>query len=90
MIPSVPSDPGDVLHGDVLHEDIGSSTLWTRVNIAEACPGVPTPLTWSWFGYGSDVGVSRAWVRMGVLPAWRGERQPHTQHRRGGAERADR
>jgi pyruvate,water dikinase len=59
----------------VLHEDIGPSTLWTRVNIAEACPGVPTPLTWSWFGYGSDVGVSRAWVRMGVLPAWRGERQ---------------
>jgi pyruvate,water dikinase len=68
VIPQVPHD--------VLHEDIGGSTLWTRVNIAEACPGVPTPLTWSWFGYGSDVGVSRAWVRMGVLPAWRGERQP--------------
>lgn len=66
-----PPDPHDVLH-----EDIGDTTLWTRVNIAEACPGVPTPLTWSWFGYGSDVGVSRGWVRMGVLPAWRGERQP--------------
>lgn len=65
-----PHDPDDVLH-----EDIGDSSLWTRVNIAEACPGVPTPLTWSWFGYGSDVGVSRGWVRMGVLPAWRGERR---------------
>ncbi|HTK61082.1 MAG TPA: PEP-utilizing enzyme [Pseudonocardia sp.] len=70
MTPTPGHDPDDVLH-----EDIGDSTLWTRVNIAEACPGVPTPLTWSWFGYGSDVGVSRGWVRMGVLPAWRGERQ---------------
>ena len=71
MIPPPSYDPADVLH-----EDIGPSTLWTRVNIAEACPGVPTPLTWSWFGHGSDVGVSRGWVRMGVLPAWRGERRP--------------
>jgi pyruvate,water dikinase len=60
---------------DVLHEDIGPTALWTRANIAEACPGVPTPLTWSWFGPGSDIGVSSAWVRMGVLPAHRSKRQ---------------
>lgn len=60
---------------DVLHEDIGPTALWTRANIAEACPGVPTPLTWSWFGPASDIGVSGAWVRMGVLPAERARRQ---------------
>ncbi len=65
--------PGD--GWDVLHEDIGPSALWTRVNIAEACPGVPTPLTWTWFGPASDAGVSRGWAEMGVLPAERGRRQ---------------
>ncbi len=60
---------------DVLHEDLGPTSLWTRVNIAEAMPGVPTPLTWTWAGPASDVGVSRAWVNMGALPAERGERQ---------------
>jgi phosphohistidine swiveling domain-containing protein len=61
---------------DVLHEDIGDTSLWTRVNIAEAFPGVPTPLTWSWAGPASDIGVCGAWVRMGVLPRRRSERQP--------------
>ncbi len=60
---------------DVLNEDLGPTSLWTRVNIAEAIPGVPTPLTWSWSGPSSDIGVSRAWVKMGALPASRGSRQ---------------
>ncbi len=60
---------------DVLNEDLGPTALWTRVNIAEAIPGIPTPLTWSWSGPSSDIGVSRAWVKMGALPASRGQRQ---------------
>ncbi|HEY1966910.1 MAG TPA: PEP-utilizing enzyme [Pseudonocardia sp.] len=73
--------PGPAEDWDVLHEDIGDRALWTRVNIAEACPGVPTPLTWSWFGPASDVGVSRGWVELGVLPAGRGRRQERVADR---------
>ena len=53
---------------DVLDEPIGSATTWTRVNVGEAFPGVPTPLTWTWAGPASDAGVTRGWVRMGVFP----------------------
>jgi pyruvate,water dikinase len=53
---------------DVLDEAIGSTTTWTRVNVGEAFPGVPTPLTWTWAGPASDAGVTRGWVRMGVFP----------------------
>jgi pyruvate,water dikinase len=53
---------------DVLDEPIGSTTSWTRVNVGEAFPGVPTPLTWTWAGPASDAGVTRGWVKMGVFP----------------------
>lgn len=53
---------------DVLDEPIGSRRTWTRVNVGEAFPGVPTPLTWSWAGPASDLGICRGWVRMGVFP----------------------
>jgi pyruvate,water dikinase len=53
---------------DVLDEPIGAETTWTRVNVGEAFPGVPTPLTWTWAGPASDAGVTRGWVRMGVFP----------------------
>ncbi|HET7721372.1 MAG TPA: hypothetical protein VFK43_15505, partial [Acidimicrobiales bacterium] len=53
---------------DVLNEPIGSTTSWTRVNVGEAFPGVPTPLTWTWAGPASDAGVTRGWVKMGVFP----------------------
>jgi phosphohistidine swiveling domain-containing protein len=59
---------------DVLDEPIGTATTWTRVNVGEAFPGVPTPLTWTWAGPASDAGVTRGWVRMGVFP--RSESRP--------------
>ena len=31
-----------------------STAAWTTVNISEALPGVPTPLTWSFFRRGID------------------------------------
>jgi rifampicin phosphotransferase len=52
---------------DVLSEDLGDFNLWTRVNVSEAVPGVPTPLTWSWFGPATNDAGLRAWQRMGVF-----------------------
>lgn len=66
---------------DVLDEEIGPATTWTRVNVGEAVPGVPTPLTWTWMGPASDVGVSRAWVNMGVFPARDAARKPAVEDR---------
>ncbi|MCZ7526753.1 MAG: PEP-utilizing enzyme [Acidimicrobiia bacterium] len=53
---------------DPLHEELDGSGTWTRVNIGEAIPGVPTPLTWTWCGPAWDESLRRAWVRMGVFP----------------------
>src|SRR5438874_5939517 len=58
----------DHLDVDVLDESCGAARTWTRVNIGEAFPGVPTPLTWSWAGPTSDELIRRAWVEMGVFP----------------------
>lgn len=40
---------------------------WSRVNIAEALPGVPTPLTWSMWNTGLGLGQRRSQMRLGVL-----------------------
>lgn len=40
---------------------------WTRVNIAEALPGVPTPLTWSVWRTGLGEGQRRCQIRLGVV-----------------------
>lgn len=66
---------------DVLDEPIGSATTWTRVNVGEAFPGVPTPLTWTWAGPASDAGVTRGWVRMGVFPRSRSRPSPNVAER---------
>jgi pyruvate,water dikinase len=52
---------------DVLDEDIGEAVFWTRVNVGEAWPGVPTPLTATWAGPGIDAIVSRAWTSLGAF-----------------------
>jgi hypothetical protein len=31
----------------VLHDQSGPTTMWTTANVAEAIPGLLTPLTWS-------------------------------------------
>ena len=54
---------------DVLDEDIGDRVFWTRVNVGEAWPGVPTPLTWTWAGPGIDAIVCRAWTALGTYSA---------------------
>jgi pyruvate,water dikinase len=54
---------------DVLDEDIGDRVFWTRVNVGEAWPGVPTPLTWTWAGPGIDAIVCRAWTALGAYSA---------------------
>ena len=66
---------------DVLDEACGPARTWTRVNIGEAFPGVPTPLTWSWAGPASDELIRRAWVEMGVFPRSLRERPPAADDR---------
>lgn len=66
---------------DVLDEPIGPDTTWTRVNVGEAIPGVPTPLTWTWTGPASDIGISQGWARMGVFTAAEAARQSDVDDR---------
>jgi pyruvate,water dikinase len=40
---------------------------WSRVNIAEALPGVPTPLTWSVWRAGLGTGQRESQMRLGVV-----------------------
>jgi hypothetical protein len=54
---------------DPLHEQSGPTTFWSTVNLAEAIPGVPTPMSWSIFSIGNEVSVSRG--PHGLPPAWR-------------------
>ena len=44
-----------------------TGSRWTRANIAEAVPGVPTPLTWSVWSDGLNEGHRRSQVRLGVV-----------------------
>lgn len=40
---------------------------WTRANIAEAVPGVPTPLTWSVWSTGLNDGHRQSQIQLGVV-----------------------
>ena len=53
---------------DPLHEQSGPATFWSTVNLAEAIPGVPSPMSWSIFSVGNEVSVPHAYYRLGVLP----------------------
>ncbi len=53
---------------DPLHEQSGPTTFWSTANLAEAIPGVPTPMSWSIFSMGNEVSVPYAYYRLGVLP----------------------
>jgi phosphohistidine swiveling domain-containing protein len=46
-----------------------ATSRWTRANIGEAVPGVPTPLTWSLWGPATDYAQWTAQVALGVVPA---------------------
>jgi len=68
-VPAKPADPGDPLH-----DTCSPATMWSAGNVAEAMPGVPTPLSWSIQGPGVNLGAHRAFVDMGVLPTLPGRR----------------
>jgi pyruvate,water dikinase len=53
---------------DLLDQPLGPTRTWTRVNNAEAFPGVPTPLTWDLIGRPADEAATLAWIRLGVFP----------------------
>lgn len=52
---------------DPLHEQSGPDTYWTTVNVGEAMPGVPTPMSWSIFSVGNEVSVPRCYSRLGIM-----------------------
>ncbi len=52
---------------DPLHEQSGPETYWSTVNLAEAVPGVPTPLSWSIFSVGNEISVPHAYHGLGIL-----------------------
>ena len=52
----------------VFDQEVRSDCTWTRVNVGEAMPGVPAPLTWTWCGAASNEFLFRAWVELGVFP----------------------
>jgi pyruvate,water dikinase len=53
---------------DPLHCNIEVRREWTTTNFSEAMPGVPTPLTWSVWHRGMELGAQRGFVRLGLLP----------------------
>ncbi|MGH9036033.1 MAG: PEP-utilizing enzyme [Acidimicrobiia bacterium] len=52
---------------DPLHDDSGPATLWSRVNAAEAMPGVLTPLGWTFWIGPSERGARRGFTDMGIM-----------------------
>jgi phosphohistidine swiveling domain-containing protein len=61
-----PSDALDLTR-DPRHSSSAPDTLWTTVNVAEAIPGVITPLGWSIWGPASDLGMRKTFAAFGVL-----------------------
>jgi len=54
---------------DPLSEDSGPRVCWTRINTAEAAPGILTPLAWSGFYRGpSEIAVMTGFADLGVMP----------------------
>jgi pyruvate,water dikinase len=45
----------------------GPHTFWTRVNAAEALPGVITPLTWTLYAPVAEISIRTAFCELGVL-----------------------
>jgi phosphohistidine swiveling domain-containing protein len=46
-----------------------SARFWTTVNAAEALPGVPTPMNWTWYDEGTEAAMLRGLALMGARPA---------------------
>ncbi len=59
-----PPSPGDPVHGRSAPD-----SHWSTANLAEAMPGVLTPLGWSVWGPASELGARDAFYAMGAIPA---------------------
>ncbi len=53
---------------NVLHQISGPHVAWSRVNTAESIVGVQTPLSWSFWDQGGELGFRRAYCELGFLP----------------------
>jgi pyruvate,water dikinase len=54
---------------NVLHSRSGPRASWSTINLAEAMPGVATPLGWSVWGPAGELGARAPFLAMGALPA---------------------
>ena len=52
----------------VLHQVSGPLVEWSRVNTAESIVGVQTPLSWSFWDDGGELGFRLAYCELGFLP----------------------
>lgn len=53
---------------DVLHQESGPAITWSRVNMAESVIGVQTPLSWSFWDAGGEMGFRIGYHQLGLLP----------------------
>ncbi len=53
---------------NVLHQLSGPGVVWSRVNTAESIVGVQTPLSWSFWDDGGELGFRLAYCELGFLP----------------------
>jgi pyruvate,water dikinase len=53
---------------DNLHWESGPDTTWSRVNVAEAIPGVQTPMSWSMWESAGERAFRISYVQLGFLP----------------------
>jgi pyruvate, water dikinase len=53
---------------DDLTDRSQDGVLWSRVNTAEAAPGVMTPMTWTYYVYLLEVAARAGFVSMGIIP----------------------
>ena len=53
---------------DVLHQESGPAITWSRVNMAESVVGVQTPLSWSFWDAGGEMGFRIGYHQLGLLP----------------------
>lgn len=60
-------EPGMGGIADPLHDETEADILWSRVNLSEAVPGVPTPLNWSFWLTMTERSSRAIFHRMGVM-----------------------
>src|SRR5436853_6756780 len=67
-VPPVPNMPTSST-GDPVHEEPAAERSWSRVNMAEALPGVQTPLTWTFWAPAIELGMRGAFCDLGIIRA---------------------